>query len=94
LLSVFGTTPGVLIKREEIHHAFFAQEFCNNPACGSRCSAHVRVYDPYYHDYHAWDGEVVYYNQWEHDTHRDHVEFNKRNSDDQKAYWDWRHSQH
>ena len=63
-----------------------------SPVLLAGCSAHVRVYDPYYHDYHAWDGEVVYYNQWEHDTHRDHLEFNKRNSDDQKAYWDWRHS--
>jgi hypothetical protein len=54
----------------------------------------VRVYDPYYHDYHAWDGEVTYYSQWEHDTHRDHMDFNKRSDDDKKAYWDWRHSQH
>jgi hypothetical protein len=61
----------------------------------SGCSAHVRVYDPYYHDYHAWnDHEVVYYNQWEHDTHRDHVDFKARNEADQKEYWDWRHSQH
>jgi hypothetical protein len=52
----------------------------------------VRVYDPYYHDYHYWNGEVVYYNQWEHDTHRDHVDYGHRNADDQKAYWDWRHS--
>jgi hypothetical protein len=56
------------------------------------CSAHVRVYDPYYHDYHAWAGETVYYNQWERETHRDHVEFNNRNDADKKAYWDWRHS--
>jgi hypothetical protein len=57
------------------------------------CAAHVRVYDPYYHDYHAWnDHETVYYGQWEHDTHRDHVEFNARSDGDKKAYWDWRHS--
>ena len=65
-----------------------------SPALITGCSAHVRVYDPYYHDYHAWDGETVYYNQWEHDTHRDHQEFAHRNKDDQKAYWDWRHNQH
>jgi hypothetical protein len=52
-----------------------------------------RVYDPYYHDYHAWAGEESYYSQWEHDTHRDHVDFNKRSADEQKQYWDWRHSQ-
>jgi hypothetical protein len=64
------------------------------PVLNTGCTAHVRVYDPYYHDYHAWDGEVTYYAQWEHDTHRDHMDFNKRNDDDKKAYWDWRHSHH
>jgi hypothetical protein len=54
--------------------------------------AHDRVYDPYYHDYHTWAGENGYYVQWEHDTHRDHVEFEKRNDADKHAYWDWRHS--
>ena len=62
------------------------------PALITGCSGSVRVYDPYYHDYHRWNGEVVYYNQWERDTHRDHMDYNKRNHDDQKAYWDWRHS--
>jgi hypothetical protein len=58
------------------------------------CAVHARVYDPYYHDYHAWnDGEVVYYGQWERDTHRDHVDFKQRNDADQKEYWTWRHSQ-
>jgi hypothetical protein len=33
----------------------------------------------------------VYYNQWEHDTHRDHVDLKQRNAADQKEYWDWRH---
>lgn len=61
--------------------------------CGG-CAAHVRVYDPYYHDYHVWATETPYYTQWEHDTHRDHVEFNQRSDTDKKAYWDWRHSQH
>jgi hypothetical protein len=59
------------------------------------CSAHVRVYDPYYNDYHVWDHhEVVYYQQWEVNTHRPHVEFSQRNQADQKEYWTWRHSQH
>ena len=64
------------------------------PILCTGCTGTVRVYDPYYHDYHGWAAEEPYYNQWEHDTHRDHVEFAKRNKDDQKAYWDWRHSQH
>ena len=58
------------------------------------CAVHARVYDPYYNDYHPWGHETVYYNQWEHDTHRDHVDFAKRNDADKKAYWDWRHGQH
>jgi hypothetical protein len=62
------------------------------PVFMAGCAVHARVYDPYYHDYHPWGGEVVYYQNWEHDTHRDHVEFNKRSSADQKEYWDWRHS--
>ena len=56
------------------------------------CAAHVRVYDPYYRDYHPWGGEVTYYSQWETETHRPHVDYNHRKADDQKAYWDWRHS--
>lgn len=59
------------------------------------CAVHARVYDGYNGDYHRWNGhEVVYYNQWEHSTHRDHVDFEKRNQADQKAYWQWRHNQH
>jgi hypothetical protein len=64
------------------------------PVFAIGCAAHERVYDPYYHDYHGRNGEAVYYNQWEHDTHRDHVDFNKRSANDQKEYWNWRHSQH
>jgi len=57
------------------------------------CATHVRYYDPYYNDYHVWDHEVVYYNQWEHDTHLDHQDFNKRSDADKKEYWTWRHNQ-
>jgi hypothetical protein len=60
----------------------------------SGCTVHAGYYnDPYYHDRHAVDGEVVYYNQWEHDTHREHADLNKRNKQEQKEYWDWRHQQ-
>ena len=62
------------------------------PLLTTGCAVHARVYDPYYHDYHPWGGEVTYYGQWERDTHRDHVEFNARNDADKKSYWDWRHS--
>ena len=63
--------------------------------CSTGCEVHARVYDPYYHDYHVWaPGEEGFYAQWEHDNHRDHMDFNKRNDADKKEYWDWRHSQH
>ena len=61
----------------------------------SGCTVHAGYYDdPYYHDRHVWSGEVVYYNQWEHETHRNHTDFDKRSDADRKAYWDWRHNQH
>lgn len=60
------------------------------------CSEHhaYRVYDPYYTDYHHWDhNEVVYYNTWTVETHRDpHVEFKKLPPREQKEYWTWRHN--
>jgi hypothetical protein len=59
------------------------------------CAARVRVYDPEYHDYHYWNHtEVGYYQQWEHDTHRQHVDFSKRSQDEQNQYWQWRHQHH
>ena len=55
------------------------------------CTVHAGYYDPYYHDRHPYDGEVVFYQQWETETHRDHVDLNHRNKNEQKEYWDWRH---
>jgi hypothetical protein len=59
------------------------------------CSGHVRYYDTEYHDYHPWNHEeIVYYNRWETDTHREHRDFDKRSAEEQKQYWEWRHQQH
>jgi len=61
----------------------------------SGCEGQVRYYDAGYNDYHVWNhGEVVNYNRWEHETHRDHVDFAKRNDDQKKEYFAWRHNQH
>jgi hypothetical protein len=62
------------------------------PLVTSGC-AH-RVYDPYYSDYHRWDHhETVYYQQWIVENHRDpHRDYHHLNKDEQKQYWDWRHS--
>jgi hypothetical protein len=63
---------------------------------GFACEHHhyYRVYDPYYTDYHVWNNdEVVYYNRWAGETHRDpHREFRKLPPEEQKEYWTWRHN--
>jgi hypothetical protein len=63
---------------------------------GIACSEHhsYRVYDPYYTDYHVWgNDEVVYYNRWADETHRDpHRDFRKLPPEEQKEYWTWRHN--
>jgi hypothetical protein len=63
------------------------------PLVTTGCGGH-RVYDPYYSDYHRWDShENVYYQQWIVEGHRDpHRDYKHLNKDEQKQYWDWRHS--
>jgi hypothetical protein len=65
------------------------------PVLIAGCTAHVRYYDAEYSDYHPWNhDEVVFYGRWETETHRPHVDFARRNADEQKEYWHWRHQQH
>lgn len=41
---------------------------------------------------HYWNhDEVVYYQNWEHETHRQHVDFKNRSQSEQNEYWQWRH---
>jgi hypothetical protein len=35
-------------------------------------------------------GEETYYVQWETQTHRQHEDWNRRNREEQKEYWNWR----
>jgi hypothetical protein len=59
------------------------------------CEHHyVRVYDPYYTDYHVWnDDETVYYHRWANETHRDpDRDFRRLPPEEQKDYWTWRHN--
>jgi hypothetical protein len=63
-------------------------------AFGTACAHHYyRVYDPYYSDYHVWNhDEVVFYERWARETHRDpHRDFRSLPPDEQHQYWDWRH---
>jgi len=34
--------------------------------------------------------EEPHYEQWERETHRQHVDFSKRTEDEQRDYWQWR----
>src|ERR1700691_2780427 len=54
------------------------------------CAEHaaVRVYDPYYNDFHVWnDHEVIYYRQWVVETHRPYRDFRKLPPPEQRQYW-------
>jgi hypothetical protein len=41
----------------------------------------------------ANSSETVYYQKWETETHRPHVELNQRTQDEQKEYSEWRRRQ-
>jgi len=63
---------------------------------GCSGGGYYRTYDPYYNDYHVWNNdEIVYYHQWAGEYHRDpNRDFRKLRPEEQKEYWNWRHSQH
>jgi hypothetical protein len=66
-----------------------------SPVMFNGCTGHAsdQVYDPAYHDNHKWDSnENERYRRWEAETRRDHRDLQKRNSDEQKEYWTWRHN--
>lgn len=84
-------------KRSRLLVTFLLAGALAVPALLGGCYEHatVRVYDPYYSDYHPWNhDEVVSYGRWEHETHREHREFRERNEAEQHEYWEWRHKRH
>ncbi len=60
--------------------------------------ASVATVGCYTHPHHDYDqvsvrwsgGEEPYYERWEGETHRDHKDWQQRNSDEQRDYWSWR----
>lgn len=56
---------------------------------GAGCAAHGRVYVGTY-----GPEETPYYTQWEHETHREHIEYEHRQKAEQHAYWEWRKHHH
>jgi len=86
--------PGEKLVRQGYRHALLllATASIGSPLVVTACATH-RMYDPYYRDYHVWDGrEGAYYERWETETRRDHVDFSKRSAGEQKEYWMWRHN--
>ncbi|HEY1580590.1 MAG TPA: hypothetical protein VGF82_26300 [Terracidiphilus sp.] len=53
------------------------------------CPAHRHVYVETY-----GPAETPYYGQWEHETHREHMEFERRQKAEQHEYWEWRKHHH
>jgi hypothetical protein len=64
------------------------------PLITTACAHHYhRVYDPFYSDYHVWTpDEDVYYRQWITERHYQYRDYAHLNKDEQKDYWNWRHS--
>lgn len=51
-----------------------------------------RVYDKQHKDYHDWnDNEDKAWHQYLDNNHHAYVDYDKANSREQKAYWNWRH---
>lgn len=61
------------------------------PLASGGCATH-RYYDPDDRVYHRWNqDEVLLYERWEFETRRPHVDFDRRNDTERRAYWRWRH---
>lgn len=62
------------------------------PVFVSGCTPAPTYTDADHGDTHRWDShEADLYAHWEQETHRPHVEFNRRADPEKKEYWDWRH---
>jgi hypothetical protein len=62
---------------------------------GLGCTARVRYYDDYHHDYHRWNNhEVVYYHSYWDGRHQQYREYSTLGPDEQRDYWKWRHEHH
>jgi hypothetical protein len=62
--------------------------------CTGTVTYGYRAYDPYYRDYHVWGpDEVFYYNRWVDEGHRPHRDFRHLRREDQRQFWQWRHTQ-
>jgi hypothetical protein len=52
----------------------------------------IRVYDPFRHDYHAWDrNEQRAYRAYLAEHHRSYIAYRRQRIAQRRAYWRWRH---
>lgn len=59
------------------------------------CTARVRYYDDYDHDYHYWNGaERGYYHEYWEERHEPYRDYDRLNAEQQRNYWKWRHEHH
>jgi hypothetical protein len=59
------------------------------------CAGRSRYYDVDARDYHRWNrDEIRFYVRWEQETRREHRELRRREAEEQRAYWRWRHEHH
>lgn len=55
-------------------------------------TARVRVYDPYYHDYHNWNSREEHaYREYLAARHRAYIAYRRQALAQRRAYWHWRH---
>jgi hypothetical protein len=64
------------------------------PLLTAGCAVHAyRAYDPVDNSYHRWNhNDDVYYQQWVVETHHPQRPYRDIDQNDQRAYWQWRHS--
>jgi hypothetical protein len=87
--------PSIAIALRPLRHRLVTPlmiaAFVAAPVGMGACAGH-RVYDPYYSDYHRWNGtEDGFYRRWEGETRQSHVDFARRPAAEQHTYFDWRH---
>ncbi len=59
---------------------------------GASATISVRVYDPFRHDYHRWDGdEERSYRAYLAERHRSYLAYRHQRIAQRRAYWRWRH---
>jgi hypothetical protein len=59
---------------------------------GASANITVRIYDPYRHDYHAWDSrEERAYRSYLAERHRSYRAYRSQRLAERRAYWHWRH---